>query len=124
MRKALVMALALIVLVSLAGCGGTDSSPEATVNAYFDALTAGEPEKLADLFIPKFGEGLSQATLPQIKVTNLTLKNITEAETNATIAAGYDVDFPNQAHVDVIITLVKSGGKWLISTFEQSDVPA
>ena len=123
MRRTLAITLALIVLAALAGCGVSDSSPEDTVNAYFDALSAGKSEKLAGLFIPEFGEGLSQATLPRIKVTNLTLKKTAESETNATIAAGYDVDFPNQTHVDVIITLVKADGKWLISTFGQSGAP-
>ena len=123
MRRALAIASGLLVLATLAACGGGDSSPEDTVNAYFDALSAGEPEKLADLFIPEFGEGLSQATLPEITVSNLTLKKVIETEVNAAVAAGYDVNFPTQARVDVIITLVKTDGRWLISTFEPSDAP-
>ena len=122
MRRALAVASSLIVLAALAGCGDGDSSPEATVKAYFDALSAGNSKVLAGLFIPEFGEGLSQATLPEIKVSNLTLRKITETEAKASVAAGYDVNFPTQAHVDVIITLVKTDGRWLISTFEQSGV--
>lgn len=123
MSKSLAIALALIVLAAPAGCGGGDSSPQDTVKAYFDALSAGESEKLADLFIPEFTEGLSQASLPQIKIANLTLTKIAETKVNASVTAGYDVDFPTQTHVDVIITLVKTDGRWLISTFEQPSVP-
>ena len=119
MKRGLALVSGLIVLAALAGCGsGGDSSPEDTVRAYFDALSAGEAGKLADLFIPEFGEGLSQATLPKITISNLTLEVFTEAEANATVSAGYDVDFPSQAHVDVTITLVQIDGRWLISTFE------
>ena len=92
--------------------------PESTVKAYYDALSAGDNEKLGSLFIPEFGEGIKGAELPEISITNLVVETLSETKGMAEVTAEYDVDFPAPAHAKVKVTLVRIDGKWLISSFD------
>ena len=91
-------------------------SPENTVRAFIDAMAAGDSEKMARLSIPENAEGIRQVELPKLTITNLTVQKLSEAEDTAQVAAGYDVEVSDiKGHADVIVTLVKTNGQWLIS---------
>ena len=122
----LVVALSLGTVLS--GCsgdsGGGDPGPEETVQTHFDALSAGDSEKLASVFIHEVGESLSDATLPEIIIENLDIEKISETEDTAEVTAEYDAeitinDKPTQAHAKVKFTLTKADGEWLISNAEE-----
>ena len=119
----LVVAVALTLGTLLAGCGG-DPGPEDTVQTHFDALSAGDSEKLASVFIPEAGESLSDVTLPEITIENLDIEKVSETEDTAEVTAEYDAeitinDKPTQAHAKVKFTLIKADGEWLISNSEE-----
>ena len=94
------------------------------MQTHFDALSAGDSEKLASVFIHEVGESLSDATLPEIIIENLDIEKISETEDTAEVTAEYDAeitinDKPTQAHAKVKFTLTKADGEWLISNAEE-----
>ena len=125
--KTRVCLMALLTLAAvLVGCGGGSdptsvldpggsSGPEGTVRNYFDALSEGISELLATLFVPETNEGLADATLPPITITNLVVEVESESLETAQVLAKYDVDFPEEAHVQLRFILDERDGQWLIS---------
>ena len=97
---------------------GGGSGPQETVQTYFDALAEGNSQLLATAFVPEAGEGLAEADLPPITITNLVLLTESETSDNARVVAKYDIDFPVEAHAEVRFTLEKRGDTWLISNQE------
>ena len=116
-----------VVLLALAavvvGCGaesatGNASGPGGTVRNYFDALSSGDSKMLATLFIPEINEGLADAALPQITITNLVVDVESESADGAQVVAEYDVDFPEVAQVRLRLIVENRQGEWLISRTE------
>ncbi len=120
----LIYSTALLTLaVLLVGCGGSSgSSPEGTVRDYFDALSEGNSERLATLFVPEVNEGLADATLPPITITNLVVEVESATSDSAQVLAEYDADFPVEAHTKLRFILVNREGEWLISDAEALEI--
>ena len=123
----LALAVALMLGATLSGCGGR-AGPEDTVQRYFDAISDRNSARLARLFIPETGEGMSQAMLPEISIENLKIEKISETEDTSEVTAEYDAEIaigenPTQTHAKVKFTLTKTDGEWLISNAEAEGGP-
>jgi len=50
-----------------------------------------------------------------VTLSNLTVQKLSETQDTAEVAAGYNVEVPFKGHAEVIVTLVKTDGQWLVS---------
>ena len=113
----MLLAMLAAVLVT-ASCGG-ESTPEATVRAYYDALSRGNADRLPDLFVPEVADSMLRTRLQPIAVENLIIRAVSTTDDSALLNAEYDVDFPEIARIKATISLLKRDQRWLISELTQ-----
>ena len=80
---------------------------------------------MASAFTPEVREGMSQAILPEISISNLKIEKISETEDTSEVTASYDAEIvigensiQDQSHDKVKFTLTKTDDEWLISNVE------
>ena len=124
-RSMLVILLAGVLVLGLAGCGGSASGPEDTVRGAFKALEAKNAEKLASYYVEDMrDETLSNteyafSIVDKFKVSNLETTVTQETATKASVKAEYDLVVTMggekvEEHVTEIYELSKVDGKWLL----------
>jgi len=133
MRKKLSLSIVILLIVSSLAYFGTScntpatATPTGTANAYLDAIAAQD----AQAIVSYEAEGTGDMTSAQLEtqfegiksfsITNRNLVVDSETATTATVSANYDGsmtlanDSTIDQAVDVIFTLTKVDGKWLIS---------
>ena len=77
---------------------------------------------MASAFAPEISEGMAEAELPPINIINLVLEVESATSDSAKVLAGYDSDFPVEAHLELRFTVDKRDGKWVISNAEAVNV--
>jgi len=124
-RGFLVLLLAAVLALGLAGCGGSASSPEDTVRAAFKALEAKNAEKLVSYYIEDVRDEVLSDTeyafsiVDKFKVSNLETTVTEQTSTRASVQADYDrtITMDGQKieeHVTEVYELAIVDGKWLL----------
>ena len=118
-----------VCALAAAACGGPDRTPEETVRASYEAVTAQDVEAFISLLVPELREetkeALARVGFPP-SFANIELETMTQTKDTATVAVRFELEHTLgkktwQGRAGLIAHLEKRNGEWLGTTTEPMD---
>ena len=129
--KLALIVITTVILITVSCCPSATATPAGTVNAYLDAIVARNAQTIVSYETDSFKSGTTAQRIEELEtffgelksysITNRNLVVESEDATTVTVSASFDFsliyidDTTSEDATATVFTLIRVGGKWLIS---------